>query len=76
MFGDIGLSELFLVGLVIVFLTKPEDLPVVMRRFGVVYAHIQTFVYGVWAGWQEKLGLLGGAAAPEGQDEGKQGRDL
>ncbi len=74
MFGDIGLSELFLVAVVIVFLTKPADLPVIMRRFGVVYAHIQTFVYGVWAGWQEKLGLLGGAEGVGEQsqmDDGK-----
>ena len=74
MFGDIGLSELFIVAVVIVLLTKPEDLPVVMRRFGVVYAHIQTFLYGVWAGWQEKLGLLGGQNGPDeqrGRDDGK-----
>jgi Sec-independent protein translocase protein TatA len=57
--GEIGLSELFLIGFVVVLLTKPADLPVVMRRFGVVYAHVQTYVFGIWAGWQEKLGLFG-----------------
>lgn len=76
MFGDIGLSELFLVAVVIVFLTRPADLPVVMRRFGVIYAHIQTFVYGVWAGWQEKLGLLGGPDGPDAQSRTDDGKGL
>ncbi|RYD50486.1 MAG: hypothetical protein EOP52_14020 [Sphingobacteriales bacterium] len=62
--------------MVIVFLTRPEDLPVVMRRFGVIYAHIQTFIYGIWAGWQEKLGLIGDAATHDEPRDDKQGRGL
>lgn len=62
MFGDIGLSELMIIALVVIIVTKPEDLPVLMRKLGIITAHLQRFVHGVWGGWQEKLGLFG---APE-----------
>lgn len=58
MFGDVGLSELLVIALVVIFVTKPEDLPVLMRRLGIITAHIQRFIQGVWGGWQEKLGLF------------------
>jgi Sec-independent protein translocase protein TatA len=57
MFGDIGLSELLVIALVVVLVTRPEDLPVLMRRLGIMTAHVQRFVHGIWSGWQEKLGL-------------------
>lgn len=58
MFGDIGLSELFLVAVVAIFVVRPGDLPVIMRRLGLFYAYIQSFMGGVWGGWQEKLGVI------------------
>ena len=58
MFGDIGISELLVVLVVAIVVTRPEDLPVLMRRFGVFYAYVQSFVQGIWFGWQEKLGLF------------------
>ncbi len=59
MFGDIGFSELLLIALVVIIVTRPEDLPVLMRRLGILTAHIQRFMHGLWGGWQEKLGLMG-----------------
>ncbi|PZP39063.1 MAG: hypothetical protein DI585_05370 [Pseudomonas fluorescens] len=58
MFGEIGLAELLVIGFVVIVITKPQDLPVLMRRIGILTAHIQSFIYGVWGGWQEKLGLI------------------
>ncbi len=58
MFGEIGLAELLVVGLVVILVTRPQDLPVVMRRFGIMTAHMQRFVQGMWGGWQEKLGMF------------------
>lgn len=58
MFGDIGLSELLIILVVVLVVVRPEDLPTLMRRLGIAVAHIQRFVAGVWGGWQEKLGLL------------------
>lgn len=58
MFGEIGLSELLVVAALIVVLTRPEDLPVIMRRAGLAYAYVHMYLQGVWLGWQEKLGLL------------------
>jgi Sec-independent protein translocase protein TatA len=58
-FGDIGLSELLIIALVVIVVTRPEDLPVLMRRLGILTAHIQRFIHGVWGGWQEKMGLFG-----------------
>jgi len=57
MLGELGLSELLIIALVILVVTRPEDLPVLMRRLGIMTAHIQRFAQGIWAGWQEKLGL-------------------
>lgn len=58
MFGEIGLSELLVVAALIIVLTRPEDLPVIMRRAGLAYAYVHMYLQGVWLGWQEKLGLL------------------
>lgn len=66
MFGDIGFSELLVISLIVILVTRPEDLPVLMRRLGILTAHIQRFIGGVWGGWQEKLGLFGG-----GRHEGR-----
>lgn len=68
MFGDIGLSELLVVIVVAIAVTKPEDLPVVMRRLGVFYAYVQSFVQGIWLGWQEKMGLFSTASHTRGED--------
>ena len=59
MFGDIGLSELLVIAFIVILVTRPEDLPVLMRRMGIITAHIQRFIHGIWGGWQEKLGLMG-----------------
>ncbi len=58
MFGDIGLSELIVISVVAVAVTRPGDLPVVMRRLGLMTAYVQSFIGGIWGGWQEKLGLI------------------
>lgn len=61
MFPDVGLSELLVIAVVALLVVKPEDLPALMRRMGILTAHMQRFVYGLWAGWQEKMfGPLGG----------------
>lgn len=57
MVPDIGLGELLVVAIVVLLVTKPEDLPVVMHRFGVVVAHLRAFVGGIWGGWQENMGM-------------------
>ena len=69
MFGDIGLAEILLVALVVILVTRPQDLPVVMRRAGLVYAHVHMFLQGVWLGWQEKLGLLNAPGPRRGQED-------
>ena len=73
MFGDIGLSELFLILVVTLIVTKPADLPVIMRRLGVFYAYIQSFVQGIWLGWQEKMGLFSTQHPNERQKSGESG---
>lgn len=58
MFGDIGLAEILVIAVVVIVVTRPEDLPVLMRRLGLITAHVQRFIGGVWGGWQEKLGIF------------------
>lgn len=71
MFGEIGLAELLVVAAVIIVLTRPQDVPVIMRRAGLIYAYVHMFIQGVWLGWQEKLGLLNapGPRRPQGEDD-------
>lgn len=57
MVPDIGLAELLVVAVVVVLVTKPEDVPVIMHKLGVFTAHIRAFVSGILAGWQENMGL-------------------
>lgn len=57
MLPDIGLGELLVVVFVVLLVGRPEDVPVVMRKLGVWSAHLQHFVRGIWAGWQEQTGL-------------------
>ena len=54
-FGDVGLSELLLIVLVAVVVLKPEDVPVVMHKAGVVVAHVRHYVNGMWLGFKEKM---------------------
>lgn len=67
MFGDIGLSELLVIAFVVILVTRPEDLPVLMRRLGIMTAHLQRFIGGVWGGWQEKLGMFSTQKGPLGK---------
>ncbi len=46
MFG-VGLSEIFLVFLVLILFVKPEDLPGMIRKIGEFYAQIQRMYYAV-----------------------------
>lgn len=68
MFGGIGFAELLVVVALIIVLTKPQDVPVIMRRAGLLYAYVHMYLQGVWLGWQEKLGLLN-ARSPRGGDD-------
>ncbi|TKW61602.1 MAG: hypothetical protein DI628_02970 [Blastochloris viridis] len=68
MFGEIGFAELLVVAALIIILTKPEDLPVIMRRAGLMYAYVHMYLQGVWLGWQEKLGLLNAPGPRKGDD--------
>ncbi len=61
MFGDIGLAELLVVVALIIVLTRPADVPIIMRRAGLMYAFVHMYLQGVWLGWQEKLGMLNAA---------------
>lgn len=58
MLGDFGLSELLVIAVVVVLVTRPEDLPVLMRKLGIMTAHLQRYMHGIWGGWQEKLGMF------------------
>lgn len=69
MFGDIGMAELLVVALVVILVTRPEDLPVLMRRLGLMTAYVQSFIGGVWGGWQEKLGLFSTQNEPAPKQE-------
>ena len=68
MFGGIGFAELLVVVALIIVLTRPEDLPVIMRRAGLMYAYVQMYLQGIWLGWQEKLGLLSARGPRGGED--------
>lgn len=57
---DIGLGELLVVALVVLLVTKPEDVPAVMHRLGVMVAHMRAFAAGIWAGWQENMAMRDG----------------
>lgn len=46
MFG-IGLSEIFVVFVVLILFVKPEDLPGMIRKLGELYAQIQRMYYAV-----------------------------
>lgn len=54
MLPDIGLGEILVVLAVAVLVVKPEELPTVMHKLGVLTAHVRQFVSGMWAGWREK----------------------
>ncbi len=68
MFGEIGFAELLIVVALIIVLTKPQDVPVIMRRAGLMYAYVHMYLQGVWLGWQEKLGLLNARSSHKGDD--------
>ncbi len=68
MFGEIGFAELLIVVALIILLTKPQDLPVIMRRAGLMYAYVHMYLQGVWLGWQEKLGMLNARGPRQGDD--------
>ena len=52
------MAELLVVAALIIVLTRPQDVPVIMRRAGLLYAYVHMYLQGVWLGWQEKLGML------------------
>lgn len=57
MLPDIGLSEILVIALAAVLLVKPEEIPGIMRKAGMLFAYGQRYVYGMWQGWKEKAGI-------------------
>lgn len=57
MLPDVGLAEILVIALVAVLLVKPEELPGIMRKAGMMMAYGQRFVQGMWQGWKEKAGI-------------------
>lgn len=55
MLPDIGFGELLVIAVVVLLVGKPEDLPVVMRKLGIWSAHLQHYIRGITAGWQEGM---------------------
>lgn len=68
MLADIGFSEILVVACVALVVTKPEDVPGLMRKAGVATAHLRHFMQGMWAGFTESMQARADQRA-SGEDE-------
>ncbi len=53
MLPDVGLTELLVIGLVALFVLKPEDVPGIMRKAGLLYVQARRYLYGFAMGLEE-----------------------
>jgi Sec-independent protein translocase protein TatA len=55
MLPDIGFTEIIVVGLVALFILKPDDFPKLMKQLGMLSVTLRANFWGMWEGWQEQV---------------------
>lgn len=53
MLPDVGLTELLVIGLVALFVLKPEDVPGMARKAGLLYVQARRYLHGFVMGLEE-----------------------